>query len=514
MKALTNLLTYGQAQSCIPLIEKEIITVNNIVQTGITKNIRPVKAVQFGEGNFLRAFVDYMIDILNEKTDFNGSIDILKPIKFGGLDRFNAQDCIYTVFLRGLENGEEKIVKRVVTSVDKALGCNEDYEEYSTLAKLDTLRFVISNTTEAGIVYDETDKFELCPPNSYPGKLTKFLFERFEHFEGDTGKGLVILPVELIDDNGKNLKKCVKALSELWGLGSDFEKWLDEACVFTSTLVDRIVTGYPKDEDKAIFEELGYEDNLIVTGEPFALWVIESDKDISKELPFDKAGLPVIFTEDHKPYKQRKVRILNGAHTSFVLASFLAGNDYVGQSMDDEDVFTFMYDTVFEEIIPTLDLPKQDCIDFANAVIDRFKNPFIKHALLSISLNSVSKWRARCMPSFLKYVERKGILPNRLALSLAALIAFYSGSEIRDGALIGHRNGEKYRIQDDGAVLEFFSENSSKDAMELAKLVLSNEKFWGQDLTKIADAAEVVGKYLSDIRTNGMRNTLKCVEGK
>ena len=486
----------------------------NISKTGIVKKKRPVRAVQFGEGNFLRAFVDYMIDILNEKTDFDGSIVLIKPISFGSLERFREQDSIYTVYLRGLENGAEKIVKRVVTSVDSAVAAYEDYEDFIALAKVDTLRFVISNTTEAGITLDLNDKYDMCPPDSYPAKLTKFLYERFKAFDGDMSKGLVILPVELIDDNGKELKRCVKALSDAWGLGEAFDKWLDGACVFTSTLVDRIVTGYPRDEDKKIFEEFGYEDHLIVTGEPFALWVIETDRDISDELPFEKAGLPVIFTDNVKPYKQRKVRILNGAHTSFVLASYLAGNDYVGQSMDDEDVFTFMNKTVFDEIIPTLDLSKEDCEAFANAVIDRFRNPFIKHALLSISLNSVSKWRARCMPSFLKYAEQNGKLPERLTMSLAALIAFYSGSEIKDGALIGHRNGEEYLIKDDAFVLEFFAENSSKSADELTKLVLSNEKFWGTDLTKIPGAEKAVAAFLSDIRTSGVRSTMRSIEGK
>lgn len=481
----------------------------NIAESGIVKPQRPVRAVQFGEGNFLRAFADYMIDILNEKTDWNGSVVLFKPIEFGSLERFEKQNGLYTVCLRGLENGREKIVKRVVTSVDKAVACNEQYEEYAAYARLDTLRFVISNTTEAGIVLDKEDKFEMCPPKSYPGKLTKFLYERFEHFKGDVSKGLVILPVELIDDNGKNLKKCVKALTQLWGLGGEFDKWLDDACVFTSTLVDRIVTGYPRDEDKQLFEELGYEDELIVTGEPFALWVIESDKDISGELPFEKAGLPVIFTDDHKPYKQRKVRILNGAHTSFVLASYLAGNDYVGQSMNDELIYGFMRKTIFDEIIPTLDLPKKDLTDFAEAVTDRFKNPFIKHALLAISLNSVSKWRARCMPSFLKYIEANGKLPERLTFSLAALIAFYNGSEIRGGALIGHRDGNEYEIRDDAAVLEFFKGNSSLPSAELAEKVLSNTDFWGENLADKCGAAKAAAGYIEEIRTLGMRKALE-----
>lgn len=479
--------------------------------TGITKTKRPIRAVQFGEGNFLRAFVDYMIDILNEKTDFNGSIAIVKPIPHGDLDRFREQDCIYTVYLRGLDKGEEKIIKRVVTSVDSVYGCSEDYKEYSDLAKLDTLRFVISNTTEAGIVYNENDKFDSCPPETYPGKLTKFLYERYKYFGGDCEKGLVILPVELIDDNGKNLKKCVKSFISLWKLEDAFSDWIDKACVFTSTLVDRIVTGFPRDEADDIYKGFGYEDKLLVTGEPFALWVIESDKDISGELPFDKAGLPVIFTNDHKPYKQRKVRILNGAHTSFVLASFLAGNDYVGQSMDDKDIYDFMYKTIFDEVIPTLDLPKSDLVDFANSVIDRFRNPFIKHALLSISLNSVSKWRARCMPSLTKYMETTHRVPNHLAFSLAALIAFYNGSEIRDGVLIGHRDGEEYEIRDDNSVIDFFAANSGRSTDDLTHEVLSNKAFWGEDLSERPGLEPVVGMMLEMIRTEGMRNAVRKV---
>lgn len=479
----------------------------NKVKTG--KVERPIKVLQFGEGNFLRAFVDYMIDIANETGDFNGDIVLVKPIEFGTLDLFHKQECQYTVQLRGIVDGEAKRINRVVTSVADVVDAYGEYEKYSAFAKLDTLRFIVSNTTEAGIVYDDTDRFELNPPKTYPGKLTKFLFERYTHFEGALDKGLVILPVELIDDNGIHLRECVLKLAALWNLGEAFIKWIDDACVFTSTLVDRIVTGYPRDEAAALCEEFGYQDNLIVTGEPFALWVIESAKDISNELPLPQAGLPVIFTDNQKPYKQRKVRILNGAHTSFVLASYLAGNDIVLESMEDELVFNFMKATIFDEVIPTLTLPKEDLVDFANAVITRFNNPYVKHALLSISLNSVSKWRARCMPSFLGYIENEGKLPAHLTFSLAALMAFYTGTEIRDKALIGHRDGAEYNILDDAAVLEFFAANSSKEAGEFAHATLSNLDFWGQDLSAIAGVEEAVTTYLSDIRALGMRAALE-----
>lgn len=481
----------------------------NKAKTG--KVERPVRVLQFGEGNFLRAFVDYMIDIANESGEFNGDIVLVKPIEFGTLDRFHEQECQYTVQLRGIVDGEPKRINRIVKSVTDVVDAYGEYEKYAAFAKLDTLRFIVSNTTEAGIVYDETDKFELNPPKSYPGKLTKFLFERYRHFDGAKDKGLVMLPVELIDDNGIHLKECVLKLAKLWNLEEGFTEWVNEACVFTSTLVDRIVTGYPRDEAEELCKEFGYQDNLIVTGEPFALWVIESAKDISGEFPLPKAGLPVIFTDNQKPYKQRKVRILNGAHTSFVLASFLAGNDIVLESMQDELIFNFMKKTIFDEVIPTLTLPKQDLIDFANAVITRFNNPYVKHALLSISLNSVSKWRARCMPSFLGYIEKEGKLPERLTFSLAALMAFYTGTEIRDKALIGHRDGKEYNILDDAAVLEFFAANSSKEPKEFAHAVLSNEDFWGQDLSKIEGVEEAVTSYLTEIRTLGMRKAMEKI---
>jgi tagaturonate reductase len=479
----------------------------NAAKTG--KKQRPIKVLQFGEGNFLRAFVDYFIDRANEAGKFDGDIVLVKPIDFGNLDMFHAQDCQYTVCLRGIVDGEPKVEKRIITSVADAVDAYKEYAKYSDYAKLDSLRYIVSNTTEAGIVYDDTDRFEAEPPKTYPGKLCKLLYTRYKHFDGALDKGLVILPVELIDDNGLHLKECVVKFAKLWNLEEDFLKWLDDACVFTQTLVDRIVTGYPRDDAEELWKEFGYQDNIVVTAEPFGLWVIESSKDISKEFPLPDAGLPVIFTEDHHPYKQRKVRILNGAHTSFVLAAYLAGYDYVRESLEDELIGDFMHKTIYDEVIPTLDLPKEDLLNFAEAVDGRFKNPYIKHALLSISLNSVSKWRARCMPSLLGYVERKGELPKHLTFSIAALMAFYTGSEIRDKALIGNRDGQEYKIMDDAAVLEFFAANSSKATAEFVHAYLSNVDFHGQDLTLVAGLEAAVVAYLDDIRTIGMRKAIE-----
>lgn len=476
---------------------------------------RPVRIAQFGEGNFLRAFVDYMVDIANEKGLFDGSIVLIRPIPFGDIDKFFLdQDCQYTLQLRGRVDGEPYVETRQITSVDNIVSPFRDYEEYINVAKIDTLRFIVSNTTEAGIVFNGDDKFEEKKDITFPGKLTQFLLTRYETFNGDPDKGLVMLPVELIDDNGIELKKCVMKYIDLWHLDEGFKNWVENACIFTSTLVDRIVTGYPRADAEKIWDELGYRDNILNTAEPFALWVIESEKDISKEWPMDKAlegktGMNVIFTDNQKPYKQRKVRILNGAHTSFVLASYLKGNDFVNQSMQDEIMKNFMLDTIHKEVIPTLTLPEQDLKDFADAVVDRFNNPFIQHSLLAIALNSVSKWKARCLPSFLGYVEKYGRLPEHLTFSIASLMAFYSSTELTDGVLKGNRNGESYDIKDDAAVLEFFRDNSAKETREFVHAYLSNEGFHGQDLTKVAGLEDKVTEYLDVIRSEGMAKALE-----
>ncbi|MBR6327028.1 MAG: tagaturonate reductase [Lachnospiraceae bacterium] len=476
------------------------------------KKIRPIKVVQFGEGNFLRAFVDYMIDIANEQGKFDGDIVLIKPIEFGNLDTFHKQECQYTVSLRGNVNGEGKVINRIVTSVADAVDAINEYDKYMALAEIDTLRFVVSNTTEAGIVYDETDRFELNPPKTFPGKLTKFLYHRFETFGGDPDKGLVMLPVELIDDNGLHLRECVLKQIANWKLSDEFKRWVEDACIFTSTLVDRIVTGYPRATEQEEWEKLGYEDRIMVTGEPFALWVIETPKDIRAEFDLPGAGLPVIFTEDHHPYKQRKVRILNGAHTSFVLAAYLCGKDIVRDSMNDDDIRNFMNRTIYEEVIPTLTLPEDELKAFAAEVESRFNNPFVDHALLAISLNSVSKWRARCLPSLLGFVDKYGKLPVHLTFSIAALIAFYHGTEIKDGVLKGSRDGQPYDIKDDAAVLEFFAAESDKDAAELVKDYLGREDFHGQDLNQVPGLTDAVTAYLTDIRANGMRAAMQHIE--
>lgn len=477
-----------------------------------SRKSREIKIVQFGEGNFLRGFVDYMVDVANEKGNWNGDIAIVKPIVYGSLDLFKAQDNIYTVSLRGKMGGDTYVENRVITSIQKVLDCYTDYTEYTSLAHLSSLELVVSNTTEAGIVYDASDCFELTPPNTYPGKLTKFLFERYEFFNGDSSKGLVMLPVELIEDNGGKLKECVMKYIELWNLDDGFKKWVNESNVFCSTLVDRIITGYPRDDAKQIWETLGYEDNLLDTGEPFALWVIESDKDISAKFPLDKAGLPVIFTNNQKPYRERKVRILNGAHTATVLAGYLAGKDIVLECMKDPIIRKLMEKIIFDEIVPTVKLPRQEAIDFANAVLERFENPFVKHSVLSISLNSVSKWKSRILPTFKDNYTLTNTPPKYLTFSFAALLAFYTSDNLCGCELIGNRDGEDYMIKDDACVLEFFAKNSkSLSTRDFVTAAASNVDFWGEDLTQYNGFVDLICENLENIRKYGMASTIESL---
>ena len=461
----------------------------------------PEKVLQFGEGNFLRAFVDWMIDKANRDGIYRGSIVLCQPIAQGLKDMINAQDGVYTLAMRGAENGQPVENIEVITSVSRCINPYENYEDLMEIARSADLEVVVSNTTEAGIAYHEGDRLTDRPPVSFPAKVTAFLYERYKAFNGDPQKGLLFLPVELIDNNGAELKRIVLKYAEEWELGQEFTEWVNTANEFTSTLVDRIVTGYPRDEVSYFEEKLGYKDNIIDTSELFNLWVIEGDKKWADKLPVHKTDANVIWTDDVKPYKKRKVRILNGAHTSTVLAAYLAGFNIVGHFMKDDTVRTFMNDVIYKEVIPTLDLPEEELESFAAAVNDRFANPYIKHNLLDIALNSCSKFNARCLPSLLGYVEEKGELPKCLTFSLAAFIKFYQG-EWKDGVYTGTRkDGTQYPLRDDEAVIRFFADTwAENDAEKTAESVLSNKDFWsGKDLTEVPGLKDAVAGYLKEM---------------
>lgn len=498
---------------------------NDDLAMGSVAEKRPEKIIQFGEGNFLRAFVDYMFDEINAQGLFDGGITLVQPIPGGDFLRniLNEQEGLYTLIARGRENGEKVVSKRLITCVNRCINPYVDYDTYNECAKNPELRFVVSNTTEAGIAWKDEPMVTDKPQDSFPAKVTNFLYVRFKEFNGDMSKGLIFIPCELIDDNGKTLKKYVLKHAEDWNLGADFINWIENACVFTSTLVDRIVTGYPRDEAKELCEEFGYEDNAIDTSEIFHTWVIEGPAELEKELPFPSAGLKVIFTPDVKPYKKRKVRILNGAHTCSVLGAYLAGYDLVGELMADDLFYAYLEKALNEEIIPAItseELTHDDLKSFADAVFDRFKNPFIKHKLLDISLNSTSKFEARVLHTIQEYYAQKNELPKVLTFSFAAYLAFYRGTEIKDGALIGHRGEDEYPIRDDAAVLEFYKNawtgldiTDKAQVAELVKKVCANKDFWlGSDLnTELGNFPEIVADHLYNILNNGVVSEVKKV---
>lgn len=476
----------------------------------------PERVLQFGEGNFMRAFVDSFIDRMNESTGFRSKVILVQPTgrQTGGRGLakiINDQDGLYTLYLRGFENGEKVNQKRIISCVSRCLNPCTDYAEVLACADKPELRFLTCNTTEAGIVYDPACQFTDAPPASFPGKLTQFLYRRFRKFGAETGRGFRILACELIDDNGRELEKCVLQYARQWKLGEDFIDWVQRENTFCSTLVDRIVTGYPKAEAESLNEENGYIDQLLDTGEVFGFWAIEGPEELKRELPFAEAGLPVLITDDYKPYKQRKVRILNGAHTAMVLGAYLAGQDIVRDCMNDRVIREFMNKAIYGEIIPTLTLPEEELADFARSVTERFQNPFIDHALLSISLNSTSKWKARVMPSLLDYVERTGKLPPCLTASLAFYIAFYHGVRLEEQGLVGMRGDSTYLIQDDRKVLEFFDAHRDDANPALTRAVMGNTDFWGRDLTEIPGFEGAVTEYLDVIGEKGTYEVMKSL---
>jgi tagaturonate reductase len=455
---------------------------------------RPVKVLQFGEGNFLRAFADWIIDILNEKTDFNGSVNIVQPLPNGMGTLLNEQDGLYHVILHGIDKGEARKETRLVTCVNKVINPYESFSDYLLQAENPDLQFVISNTTEAGITFNATDESPDKRPATFPGKLTSLLYHRFKFFGGASDKGLIMLPCELIDKNGHALKNSILQYCAHWKLPVEFARWITEHNTFCNTLVDRIVPGFPADTIAEVQHDLGFEDKLVVTAEVFHLWVIEGPAHLSKVFPVHETGLQVKFVDDFTLYRTRKVRILNGAHTAMVPFAYLRGLRTVQDSVEEPVTRQFINHIVFDEIIPTLDLPVEELTSFAGSVMERFENPFIRHELSSIALNSVSKFKTRVLPSILEYRKRRGTLPEGLIKSFACLIIFYRTD---------WRN-EKMPVNDVPEVMAFFSNAWNKLTPHvLVKQVLSNVALWDIDLTEVPglqNAVEQEVKALLDAK--------------
>lgn len=460
----------------------------------------PVKVLQFGEGNFLRGFVNYIIDKLNSEANFNAGVVAVQPIAQGMVNMLEEQDGLYTLFLKGLRNGKEVEEKRLITCIEEVNNPYLNYEKFLELGEGKDLEFVVSNTTEAGISFDPDDKLESSPHNSFPAKLTALLYRRFMHFKGARDKGLTIIPCELINNNADSLKEIILKYAAIWDLGDDFINWLNNNNSFHNTLVDRIVPGYPKDEIATYQSQLDYHDNLIVSAEVFLLWVIEGGEDLKHKIPFDKIDDNVLVIKDMQPYRTRKVRILNGAHTVMVPLSIMYGNETVRDTMEDGFTGSFIKQAVLQEINATLDLPEEELNTFAQDVFDRFRNPFIKHQLSSIALNSVSKFKVRVLPSLISYEEKHGELPLHLTFAFACLIRFYKGEW----------NGDMLPLQDDAKILTGFSKTWELNSyMEIATQVLGNKEYWDRDLNKVPGLTAGIAKALNFIETKGIRDGFK-----
>ena len=432
--------------------------------------------LQFGTGNFLRGFADYFIDSLNKQELYDGKIVIISPTDSKTVEKINAQKGKYNLILRGIEHGEPISKRTEINSISRAINPYCDYEEYLNLAKNPDLRFIISNTTEAGISFDDACRLTDKPASSFPGKLTQFMYERYKN----RLKGFVILACELIDNNGNELKNCVLRYADKWGLESDFIRWIESENSFCNTLVDRIVTGYPKEEAETIFAQIGFCDELLDTAEPYHLWVIEGD--FEKELPLRKGGFNIIWTDNVSPYKKMKVRILNGSHTSLVFPSLLCGVETVGESLNDRLLNEYLNKCLFGFILPTLGEAEENKA-FANAVLERFRNPYIRHLWKSISLNSVSKFTARVLPTVKDYVEKNSSLPEPLVFSLACLIEYYKTNE----------------VQDKSETVAFIKDKNVSE-------ILSNTALWGMDLSIMKDMIE---ESIEKIHNNGIREAIQ-----
>ena len=468
------------------------------------KSVMPEKVIQFGEGNFLRAFVDWIIWNMDQKTDFNGSVVVVQPIEKGMVDWLNGQDCLYHINLQGLENGKPVNSLTRIDVISRAINPYSQNAAFMALAEQPDIRFVISNTTEAGIAFDPACKLEDAPASSYPGKLTQLLYHRYQIFSGAKDKGLIIFPCELIFLNGHHLKDCIYQYIDLWNLPEEFKTWFTEYCGVYATLVDRIVPGFPHKEIKNIQEKISYADNMVVQAENFHLWVIEAPQEIAKEFPADKAGLHVLFVPSEVPYHERKVTLLNGPHTVLSPVAFLSGVNIVRDACKHPIIGKFIHKVQYEELMLTLNLPQDELQKFAGDVIERFMNPFVDHQVTSIMLNSFPKYQTRDLPGVKTYLKRKGELPQGLVFGLAAIITYYKGGKREDGVEIVPNDAQD--------IMDLLNSLwATGDLQKITDGVLGATSIWGEDLNNIKGMNTLVKKDLELIAENGMLEAVKTI---
>ncbi|MGI9860008.1 tagaturonate reductase [Moorella naiadis] len=474
----------------------------------------PERVIQFGEGNFLRAFVDWMLHELNKQGLFNGRVVVVQPLDRGLVDKLNQQDGLYTLILRGYQDSQLVEKREIIASISRGINPYDDWPAVLRCAEDPQIDIVISNTTEAGIAYDPEDSLTATPPESFPGKLTAYLYHRFRHFNGDPSGGMIILPCELIDRNGDNLKTIVMRLAAAWSLPGEFQQWVKEACIFLNSLVDRVVPGYPREEADKLTAELGYKDDLLDSGELFHLWVIEGPAHLKEKLPFHEAGLNVIWTDDMAPYRTRKVRILNGAHTGTAAVAFLSGIETVRAAVEHPVTGRFMQELIFNEVIPATALDQAMLTGFAEEVLQRFRNPYIVHRWQSILLNTTAKFKTRVLPSLLDYMAAKQALPPRMTFALAALATLFKEGRVNGRQFQGVGQQGDFNIEDDPEALACWQaawqryDGTAAGAREVAAFILGQSAIWGWDLNAVPSLAERMGEYLQDISSNGIAAAL------
>ena len=481
------------------------------------KRVKTERVIQFGEGNFLRAFVDWIIHRMDETTDFDASVVVVQPIAQGMVEKLNEQDCLYHVNLQGLIDGKPVNSLTLIDTISRALNPYQDFDAFLRLAEQPEMRFVISNTTEAGIAFDPACRLSDKPASSYPGKLVQLLWHRFKTFNGDPTKGFIIMPCELIFLNGHHLRECIDQYVELWredfgDAYESFKKWTTESCYVCATLVDRIVPGFPRKEIGSIQEKLGYADNMVVQGEAFHLWVIETApnlplEQLAKEFPAERAGLNIVLTHNEAPYHERKVTLLNGPHTVLSPVAYLSGIDIVRDACQHPVVGKFIHKVQFDELMQTLNLPMDELQQFAGDVLERFLNPYVDHQVTSIMLNSFPKYQTRDLPGLKTYLERKGELPKGLVLGLAAIITYYKGGVRADGAPI--------KPNDDARIMALLDELwQTGDTRKLAEGVLAaKDLIWHEhgDLNQIPGLTDMLTQMLDSIQQKGMLKTVEMI---
>lgn len=474
-------------------------------QTAHITTTHPERIVQFGGGVFIRAFVDWIIQHLNEQAAFNSSVVIIKPTSQGSYDQFNLQEGLFHVQLHGLQEGTLVTDRKLITCVTRAVNPYSEYDSYLALARQPDIRFIISNTTETGLTFAPDDQFTDTPPASFPAKLTAFLYHRFQHFEANPSKGCIILPCELVEQNGDKLKNLILQYADVWQLPPAFKQWIESSNQFCNTLVDRIVVGFPKSNSQSILENIGFNDQLLVEGEQYHSWVIEAPQTLQAEFPVNQTNLNVKIVDDVERYRQTKVRILNGAHTSMMPIGYLLGLETVRQAIEHPWISTFIHNLVYDEIIPAFDNPDANLKQFAHDVLNRFRNPFIYHPLINIALYSISKFRIRLVPSLLGYYTRYNTLPHHIVFAFAAVIRFYKGES----------NGVTIPLNDDPAITAWFHEQwqSSPDIHTLVDHVLSNTTLWQQDLSQIVGLTDLLTTYLADMDHNGIQSAIEHFNG-